>query len=121
MENDPSPSVDDGEHERSEGVRLVPKHLPDSRTFTLESEQWNGRTMLPVLPPHPDIACGDGRNGRAPERRSLTKTPEARLSVVSYNVLADSNIWRVRNCPENLINWERRRERLLKEIFDARL
>lgn len=120
MENDPSPRVDNGEHQRSADVQLVPKHLLDSRTFTLDSEQWNGRMMLPVLPPHPDIARQDEKNGREPGKGSLTKTPEARLSVVSYNVLADSNTWRVRNCPGNLINWERRRERLLQEILDAR-
>lgn len=82
--------------------------------FTRETEPWGARTFVAVQPRHPDIP-----------RVTLDRTPgnkrsPLRLSVVSYNVLADANSVRVRNCAQAVTNWGRRREILLKEIFSVR-
>lgn len=84
--------------------------------FTHETEPWGARTLIAVQPRHPDIprATQDG------SRISSNKRSPFRLSVVSYNVLADGNSVRVRNCAQVVTNWSGRREILLKEIFSVR-
>lgn len=84
--------------------------------FTRETEPWGARTLVGVQPRHPDIPIVtlDGSDAHR------NKRPPLRLSVVSYNVLADANSVRVRNCAQAVTNWGRRREVLLKEIFSVR-
>ena len=84
--------------------------------FTRETEPWGARTLVAVQPRHPDIPEVALDSSRP---QSNTRSP-LRLSVVSYNVLADANSVRVRNCAQAVTNWGRRREILLKEIFSMR-
>lgn len=84
--------------------------------FTRETEPWGARAFVSVQPRHPEIPAAVPDSSRKLRR----DRPPSRLSVVSYNVLADSNILRVRNCAQAVTNWGRRREILLKEIFSVR-
>lgn len=120
-------------HRQPKTMRLKAKVAPTYGTpFTHESEPWGARTLLSVQPRHPDIAAAaeDGctisnktsADARAKEGSPLgvpLKVP-LKVSVVSYNVLADSNSVRVRNCRPSVLNWGRRREILLREIFSVR-
>lgn len=81
--------------------------------FTRETEPWGARTLVSVQPHHPDIPAVAHRSDTKFRRKQT-------LSVVSYNVLADSNSVRVRNCAPAVTSWGRRREVLLKEIFSVR-
>lgn len=99
--------------------RLRARAAPTYDTpFTRETEPWGSRTMLPVQPRHPDIAMA--ATGSTISQQPSRQGQLPKLSVVSYNVLADSNSFRARNCPPSVINWGRRREVLLKEIFSVR-
>lgn len=84
--------------------------------FTCETEPWGARTLVAVQPRHPDIPKITLDSSRRPKNQ---RSP-LRLSVVSYNVLADANTVRVRNCAQAVTNWGQRRETLLKEIFSVR-
>lgn len=84
--------------------------------FTRETEPWGARTLVAVQPRHPDIPKVTLDSSRPQSNKRLP----LRLSVVSYNVLADANSVRVRNCAQAVTNWGRRREILLKEIFSVR-
>lgn len=107
-------------------MRVKAKVAPTYDTpFTHESEPWGARTLLPVQPRHPDIAAAaeDSSNSGKASAEWRTKgspQPHLKVSVVSYNVLADSNSVRVQNCPPSVLNWGRRREILLREIFSVR-
>lgn len=90
-----------------------------STPFTGENEPWGGRTMLSVQPPHPDVAAAAAAEGEA-KLNPGRKGPPMRLSVMSYNVLADSNSVKIPHCPPSVVTWGRRREILLKEIFSIR-
>lgn len=89
-----------------------------STPFTSENEPWGGRTMLSVQPRHPDVAAAAAEGETTLE--AGRKGPPMRLSVMSYNVLADSNSVKIPHCPPSVITWGRRREILLKEIFSIR-
>ncbi|CAM9348528.1 unnamed protein product [Ectocarpus sp. 4 AP-2014] len=81
--------------------------------FTRETEPWGARALVSVQPHHPDIPAVDHRSDIKFGRKQT-------VSVVSYNVLADSNSVRVRNCAPAVTSWGRRREVLLKEILSVR-
>ncbi|CAM9367225.1 unnamed protein product [Scytosiphon promiscuus] len=87
--------------------------------FTRETDSWGARTLVSVQPRHPDLHAESFDYSRRSSRKWPTSTTSP-LSVVSYNVLADSNSVRVRNCTQAVVNWGRRREVLLKEIFSVR-
>lgn len=89
-----------------------------STPFTGENKPWGGRTMLSVQPRHPNVAAAASEGETTLEARR--KEPPMKLSVMSYNVLADSNSVKIPHCPASVITWGRRRETLLKEIFSMR-
>ena len=119
----PEPCVMGGEHLHSRkgtGSKKPYKARavahPYDTPFTRETEPWGARAFVTVQPRHPDIPAAAFQSTRKPSRKRQPLT----LSVVSYNVLADSNSARVQNCAQLVTNWGRRREILLKEIFSVR-
>lgn len=73
------------------------------------------RAMLPVEPRQADCDAPRWTLGESGQ-----VVASARLSVASYNVLADANSIKLLDCPEPLTSWTRRRELLLQEIVMAR-
>lgn len=99
-------------------ARMVARPPPTYETpFTCEKEPWGARTLLTVRPSHPAVAALAAAKATPP---NVFKTSSPlRLSVVSYNVLADCNSVKVPHCLMSVINWSRRRELLLREIFSV--
>ena len=109
-------------NDANQGKKVSPTY---DTPLTHESEPWGARTLLSVQPRHPDIATAaeDSSSSSKTSAESRTKgSPQSplKVSVVSYNVLADSNSVRVQNCPPSVLNWGRRRGILLREIFSVR-